>query len=208
MLNEVKRGPTFQDWGIRAILNTKLDTWPPEPIDASKPYKWQTRRLTKLQPPPGTPAANIWLESHRCFCPYPPGVYYVREALQRCDCRVLEDDAMYAEGRDVVNIGDTEEDSGLLFWDWQRNILPACFMPRAAARLFIRIRKVRVERVQDITCKEVAAEGLPTCDLLATPEERFAAVWDEIHGKGAWARNDWVFVYEFERVSQELSQLI
>lgn len=29
----------------------------------------------------------------------------------------------------------------------------------------------------------------------------FGTIWDEIHGKGAWKRNDWVWVVSFERVA-------
>jgi hypothetical protein len=30
---------------VKALLNTKPNTWPPEPIDPAKPCKWQTRRV-------------------------------------------------------------------------------------------------------------------------------------------------------------------
>ena len=32
---------------VRALLNTKLRTWPPEPADPTKPTKAVTRRLSK-----------------------------------------------------------------------------------------------------------------------------------------------------------------
>ena len=35
---------------VQALLNTKPGVWPPEPIDASKPCKSQTRRVIKPQP--------------------------------------------------------------------------------------------------------------------------------------------------------------
>jgi hypothetical protein len=35
---------------VKVLLNTKPNTWPPEPIDPSKPYKWMTQRVLKPQP--------------------------------------------------------------------------------------------------------------------------------------------------------------
>jgi len=32
---------------VQTIQNTKPNVWPPEPIDPSKPFKWQTRRVCK-----------------------------------------------------------------------------------------------------------------------------------------------------------------
>lgn len=40
----------YQAWGIRAVLNCQPDVWPAQPIDPSKPMKWQTRRIVKPQP--------------------------------------------------------------------------------------------------------------------------------------------------------------
>jgi hypothetical protein len=34
----------------QALLNTKPGVWPAEPVDPSKPYKWQTRRVINPQP--------------------------------------------------------------------------------------------------------------------------------------------------------------
>lgn len=40
----------FQSSMIRGLANTRPGTWPAEPIDPSKPYKTQTRRVMKIQP--------------------------------------------------------------------------------------------------------------------------------------------------------------
>lgn len=39
-------------------------------------------------------------------------------------------------------------------------IRPSIHMSKEAARIFLRVTNVRVERLQDITCKDVAAEGI------------------------------------------------
>lgn len=76
----------------------------------------------------------------------------------------------------------------------------------------IRITGVRVERLQDITDEDCLNEGVflgqfhtysyvgrPRCPF-NTPRDAFASLIDRISGKGTWASNPWVFVYEFELV--------
>jgi hypothetical protein len=88
----------------------------------------------------------------------------------------------------------------------------------------IRITSVRVERLQDISEDDCLREGIynwkdaPDCppghkdskiecygydgswDGHLTPITAFAALIDKVSGKGTWADNPWVFVYEFELV--------
>ena len=69
----------------------------------------------------------------------------------------------------------------------------------------IRITNVRVERLQDISDEDCIYE-VPFCAWdwednganFETPREAFAALIDNISGKGTWESNPWVFVYEFE----------
>lgn len=81
----------------------------------------------------------------------------------------------------------------------------------------IRITNVRVERLQDIGDEDCLREGViedcpgvqysfPTeigyCGQypFGTPRSAFAALIDKVSGRGTWADNPWVFVYEFELV--------
>ena len=90
----------------------------------------------------------------------------------------------------------------------------------------IRITNVRVERLQDISDEDCLREGIykdnprpgfyfngyafelskdQHGNVLAarwfkTPREAFAALIDKVSGRGTWADNPWVFVYEFELV--------
>jgi hypothetical protein len=87
------------------------------------------------------------------------------------------------------------------------------FMPRKAARLFLEVKSVRVERLRDITEEDAEAEGvrphvLPTC-LEHTHREAFMDLWDSLNAKRvdaekkpvySWESNPWVWVIEFERV--------
>ena len=78
---------------------------------------------------------------------------------------------------------------------------PSIHMPKEAARIFLRVTNVRVERLQEITDEQVTAEG-------ANWSEWFADVWDSTikpadRDKYGWAADPWVWVLEFKRISRE-----
>jgi hypothetical protein len=88
------------------------------------------------------------------------------------------------------------------------------FMPCEAARIFLRVTNVRVERVQDITKEDALAEGIwpneqppETFDRIYSglmPVHLFGGLWDYLNAKRGygWDVNPWVWVYEFERVDK------
>lgn len=102
---------------------------------------------------------------------------------------------------------------------------PSIHMPRKAARIFLRVTDVRVERLQDITLFGMDAEGRPICDrgimMACSPGDCircdkslensipwFQRTWDStikpadlpVYG---WDANPWVWVISFERISKE-----
>lgn len=89
---------------------------------------------------------------------------------------------------------------------------PSTRMPKEAARIFLRVTDVRVERLQDITAEQCVSEGLGR-ELLDEVGADFMHgmyhdLWDstikpkdlDIYG---WDANPWVEVTEFERMSRE-----
>lgn len=96
---------------------------------------------------------------------------------------------------------------------------PSIHMHRWASRILDEIVQVRVQRIQDITEAEAIAEGVrqvtkdgklmkycvynagfkfdmstvPWSEMPRTARECYAHLWDELHGAGAWKRNDWVW---------------
>ena len=72
---------------------------------------------------------------------------------------------------------------------WQPNI----FMPKEAARIFLKVTDVRVERLQDIASIEAGKEGFGN-------RAHFIEKWNEIYSdKGyGWDDNPFVWVIEFE----------
>ena len=84
---------------------------------------------------------------------------------------------------------------------------PSIHMPKEAARIFLRVTDVRVERLQEIHVYEMEKEG-----LRASLGEGIIGAWKDTWNstiKSAdlplygWAANPWVWVIEFERISKE-----
>lgn len=86
---------------------------------------------------------------------------------------------------------------------------PSIHMPREAARIFLRVTDVRVERLQDITEEQALLEGARKeyqhyYDNIVTAREVFRGIWDSTikpadRALYGWDANPWVWVIEFER---------
>ena len=92
---------------------------------------------------------------------------------------------------------------------------PSENMPREAARIFLRVTDVRLERLQEITLSGCVKEGIsfsmadtrPDQTYGVSSREQFSLVWDHtIKPKDmpaySWRSNPWVWVIEFERISK------
>lgn len=98
---------------------------------------------------------------------------------------------------------------------------PSIHMPKEAARIFLRVTSVRVERLQDITLDDMEKEGVfdpcfycsatfgcDTCINEGGIEEDFKHLWDSTIKRDqlntyGWEANPYVWVIEFERVERE-----
>lgn len=87
---------------------------------------------------------------------------------------------------------------------------PSIHMPKEAARIWLKVTDVRVERLHDITGKSVLREGInshvhPDADYFdGNQREVFAELWNSTIkktdiGRYDWDANPWVWVIEFER---------
>ena len=88
-------------------------------------------------------------------------------------------------------------------------------MPKEAARIWLKVTDVRVERLQDITEDGAEAEGAMDnrgfihspeneYDRIYTAREHFIGIWDRTIKKSdldryGWDANPYVWVIEFER---------
>jgi hypothetical protein len=149
-------------------------------------------------------------------------IIYAKEALRRAEgfsWAQYQAIAPSDEGHPPVIVGD----GGILPWRWQVNKLASRYMPKQAARIFRRIKRVWPERLQDISLADAIAEGTGHAmpDLLSVTEppsplpgheafrwlDGYRILWNELNGKKhPWASNPWVWAYEFEEVSGEPEQ--
>ena len=86
---------------------------------------------------------------------------------------------------------------------------PAIHMPKEAARIFLRVIGVRVERLQDITVNGILQEGIDfDIETPIASWRNFIDLWESTLKKPniykyGWDANPWVWVIEFERISKE-----
>jgi hypothetical protein len=93
---------------------------------------------------------------------------------------------------------------------------PSIHMPKEAARIFLRVKEIRVERLQDIDklWDNYDKEGMrnPEIENISIAmQERFISIWNSTIPKKdpadmyryGWKANPWVWVIEFERISKE-----
>lgn len=62
----------------------------------------------------------------------------------------------------------------------------------------IRITNIRIERLQDISHEDCIREGILES---SGAKSYFATLINKLSGKGTWAKNPYVFVYEFELIN-------
>lgn len=90
--------------------------------------------------------------------------------------------------------------------DWYKRL--ARFMPKEAARIFLRITDIRVERLQDITEEDAKAEGAQQMHIddlgqtFATYRRGFQSLWESINGPESWTANPWTWCVSFERIDK------
>lgn len=128
-----------------------------------------------------------------------------------------------------------EADGDLRPGAWKtREWKPSIHMPPTAARIFLFVKDVRIERLNEISQGDAIKEGALSSNLCETsaykealerskkegtkpplgysPKERFAAVWDSTIKKGelakyGWNANPWVWAIEFERCDKDVCAL-
>jgi len=137
----------------------------------------------------------------------------------------------YAPG-DILYVRETwkKAPNGYYYYeDWQRNDIadvtkwkPSIHMPKEAARIWLKVTDVRVERLNEITVDGALREGAQgiRCDHVALgeygctdcmntgwiepPQVEFMQIWDSTIKKSdldryGWDANPWVWVIKFER---------
>lgn len=94
---------------------------------------------------------------------------------------------------------------------------PSIHMPKEACRIFLLLKEVKVERLQDISENDAIAEGVSeirwsqdvwkfpvyvsrelTNHSTDIPASNFASLWQSINGASSWYQNPWVWVLKYE----------
>ena len=155
-------------------------------------------------------------------CPICPGdILYVRETVWQKIGYYLDIDgetkpSWYNEFKYVAS--DEKPETG---WNYSWAKRPSIHMPKEAARIWLKVTDVRVERLQDITPNGAESEGVGNLfyddigygeknyGTEVDPEygiakEQFAWLWESTIKKSdidryGWDASPWVWVIEFER---------
>lgn len=158
---------------------------------------------------------NYW--DAKDLCRYQPGdIIWVRETWMP-----ETEQGIPTGGYIYIASNNRSESDGNTPLKWRASI----HMPKEAARIFLKITDVRVERLQDITDADCWHEGLSEIDELYLEAERyrdggvrivegspercaFARLWNSTIKKKdldcyGWETNPWVFVIEFEKLEVE-----
>jgi hypothetical protein len=193
------------------------------------PYKSMTRRVIKPQPKyPLRQKNGKWHEysenpiadeicnspwGHQYSCPFVTGQrLWVRETWRSTGVKI--EPYAYKAGGDIPIILHGESGDHIIRVRYRWN--SACSMPRKAARLFLEVKNVRVERIQDITNSDAIAEGMTkwlgnSFDMNLNAEfdidkgknavAIFSHLWDTLNAKRgySWDSNTRVWVCEFMR---------
>lgn len=149
----------------------------------------------------GAPNDVLWVREKWCLStPFGPEDYYFQ----------------YADGSHSEN-----EASHKHYYASPDEWKPSIHFPFEAARIFLRIKSIKVEQLQNITDEDAIAEGMENwtggkygflCTIrdketnqpiLGTAKTAFSYLWVDLNGPNSWASNPWVWVIEFERITKE-----
>lgn len=147
---------------------------------------------------------------------YQPGdILYVRETVWQKTGHYLDVDgetkAVWCNEFKYVST-DEKPETG---WNYSWAKRPSIHMPKEAARIWLKVTDVRVERLQEITEAGAEAEGAVNnigmihapdneYDHIHTAKEHFIEIWNSTIKKSdidryGWDANPYVWVIEFER---------
>lgn len=112
---------------------------------------------------------------------------------------------IYKADDKLANLPEFKESSKLIYH-------PSIHMPKEAARVFLKVTNVRVERLQDITADGIRSEALSSMCVhsgdMEIAQKEFAILWNSTIKKSdidcyGWGANPWVWVIELEVIQAD-----
>lgn len=165
-------------------LGTHAGKWNYAPEGATTISGWPKKY--SLASVPKRERENLWTPPYHA-----EDVLYVRETWLQLPSGVYEHRADFPE-----------------YSMWYSNKIrkwhPSIHMPKEAARIWLKVKKVRVESLWDISEKDADAEGfgVPIDNISANhSRDAFRLTWVKCYGELSWCSNPWVWVIEFERMA-------
>lgn len=131
--------------------------------------------------------------------PYQPGdILYVRETFYEDeDCILYK-----ADNEKLAGYRNMRGEDIVVKWH------PSIHMPKEAARIWLRVMNVRVERLQEITIEGIRNEGISSMAVHVGDKEIALKEWENLWnitikksdiGTYGWDANPYVWIIEFER---------
>ena len=216
----------MSSWGVNAILreeNPKTETrriikpsnsfYDGSPVTQLNRLAWDNSDWENAYIDPGpSPAGNPgpYLKLPLLVDPWPDTVHRVYPRIQPGDRLWVREKFSYLEWSPNPTRGPIWywADGAVPDGDWTRP-KPSIHMPRKYSRITLEVLEVYPQRIQDISEESARAEGIDKPKLidlddaflgLTSYQIGFKNLWNSIHGKDAWSRNDWVWATRFKRV--------
>lgn len=194
--------------------------------------KTKTRRMAGLETINTSPDSVTFIrELHPNYKQKDQPVFRFKSKPESLASEYIDVQCPYGKTGDILWVRETwtriAEDSITVFkadykgqpvaWNWK----PSIHMPKVAARIWLQITDIKVERLQQITEEDALAEGIIECEdgtyynyftqkglryrdgvecLLA--KGSFQSLWCSINGLDSWAHNPWVWVISFKVLSK------
>ena len=149
--------------------------------------------------------------------PYQIGdTLYVRETWFYGDCSNCDGDiaegvcSKRENGEEPIGCYSYKADQNVIWDDCKTHWKPSIHMPKEAARIWLKVTNVRIERLQDITGEEVLKEGInshvhPKADYFdMNQREMFERLWNstikkQVSNLYGYDANPYVWVIEFKK---------
>ena len=131
-------------------------------------------------------------------------ILYVRETW----CEGYEEGTyIYKADDKLANLTEFKESSKLIYH-------PSIHMPKEAARVFLKVTNVRVERLQCMSWNDICNEGIISDSNVRDNfsfrmlQNKFKNLWNSTikksdHDRYGWDANPWVWVIEFEVIQAD-----